>query len=207
MKLGMRKTPPVCTFKRLRVYSQDVSVCTGNRPACGNMRVCCRYTRRRPDCTHGGVLNVHTRGFSLLLFSSLLYSSLLSSLLLLLSSLVSFSFSFLLLFLSFSLFHCTHRDEINQTSDSTNQERPCTTRSTESITENCSAECQPHTCGVFIRWRMFTTHATFIVYFRSCSMKTSLANDFAVVRLETKEGTFHYRNISGEEFIFYYSFQ
>ena len=33
-------------------------------------------------------------------------------------------------------------------------------------------------------------------------MKTSLANDFAVVRLETKEGPFHYRNISGEEFIF-----
>ena len=38
--------------------------------------------------------------------------------------------------------------------------------------------------------------------FRSCSMKTSLANDFAVVRLETKEGPFYYRNISGEEFIF-----
>ena len=36
-------------------------------------------------------------------------------------------------------------------------------------------------------------------------MKTSLANDFAVVRLKTKEGPFHYRNISGEEFIFYYS--
>ena len=33
-------------------------------------------------------------------------------------------------------------------------------------------------------------------------MKTSLANDFAVVRLETKEGLFYYRNISGEEFIF-----
>ena len=33
-------------------------------------------------------------------------------------------------------------------------------------------------------------------------MKTSLANDFEVVRLETKEGTFHYRNISGEEFNF-----
>ena len=33
-------------------------------------------------------------------------------------------------------------------------------------------------------------------------MKTSLANDFAVVRLETKEGPFYYRNISGEEFIF-----
>ena len=30
----------------------------------------------------------------------------------------------------------------------------------------------------------------------------SLANDFAVVRLETKEGPFHYRNISGEEIIF-----
>ena len=66
---------------------------------------------------------------------------------------------------------------------------------------------QPHTCGVFVRWRIFTTHATFIVYFRSCSMKTSLANDFAVVRLETKEGPFYYRNISGEEFIFYYSFK
>ena len=37
--------------------------------------------------------------------------------------------------------------------------------------------------------------------------KTSLANDFAVVRLETKEGPFYYRNISGEEFIFYYSFK
>ena len=33
-------------------------------------------------------------------------------------------------------------------------------------------------------------------------MKTSLVNDFAVVRLKTKEGTFYYRNISGEEFIF-----
>ena len=40
-------------------------------------------------------------------------------------------------------------------------------------------------------------------YFRSCSMKTFLANDFAVVRLETKEGTFYYRNISGEEFFFF----
>ena len=33
-------------------------------------------------------------------------------------------------------------------------------------------------------------------------MKTCLANDFAVVRLETKEGPFYYKNISGEEFIF-----
>ena len=38
-------------------------------------------------------------------------------------------------------------------------------------------------------------------------MKTSLANDFAVVRLETKEGAFDYRNNSGEEFIFYYGFK
>ena len=49
--------------------------------------------------------------------------------LLLLFSLFSFIFSFIF---SFSLFHCTHRDEMNQTSDSTNKERPCTTRSTES---------------------------------------------------------------------------
>ena len=33
-------------------------------------------------------------------------------------------------------------------------------------------------------------------------MKTSLANVFAVVRLETKEGPLYYRNISGEEIIF-----
>ena len=49
--------------------------------------------------------------------------------LLLLFSLFSFIFSFIF---SFSLFHCTHRDEMNQTSDSTNKERPCTTRSSES---------------------------------------------------------------------------
>ena len=29
-----------------------------------DMRACCRYTRRRPDRTHGGVLNVHTGVFS-----------------------------------------------------------------------------------------------------------------------------------------------
>ena len=69
------------------------------------------------------------------------------------------------------------------------------------MTANCSAECPTQL------QRIFTTHATFIVYFRSCSMTTSLANDFAVVRLETKEGPFCYRNISGEEFIFYYSFK
>ena len=68
---GTRKTPPCVRSKRLRVYGQDVSVCTG--------------TRRRPDRTHGGVLDGHTgvfsslslalsRSFLPLLFSSLLFS-------------------------------------------------------------------------------------------------------------------------------------
>ena len=55
-----------------------------------DMRACCRYTRRRPDRTHGGVLNVHTGSF----FSSLLFASLFFSRF----SLLSFSFLFLLLF-------------------------------------------------------------------------------------------------------------
>ena len=45
-----------CTLKtllcvdssRLRVYSQHVHMCL-------NMRTCCRYTRKRFECTHGGV--------------------------------------------------------------------------------------------------------------------------------------------------------
>ena len=37
-------------------------------------------------------------------------------------------------------------------------------------------------------------------------MKTSLANDFAVVRLETKEGPFYYRNISGDGIYFLLQF-
>ena len=53
------------------------------------------------------------------------------------------------------------------------------------------------------RWRLMSSIP---LLFRSCSMKTSLANDLTVVRLETKEGPFYYRNISGEEF-FYYSFK
>ena len=60
-----------------------------------NMRACCRYTRRRPDRTHGGVLNVHTRGFLLSLFSSLFLSLSRSFLPLLFSSLFSLLFSFL----------------------------------------------------------------------------------------------------------------
>ena len=78
-----------------RVYVQNASVCTVRTspcvPATGpnvlDIRACCRYTRRRPDRTHGGVLNVHTGGFSSpLLFSSHFFAS--RSLLLLFSSLV-----------------------------------------------------------------------------------------------------------------------
>ena len=112
VKLGTRKTPCVSV--------QNASVCTVRTspcvPATGpnvlDIRACCRYTRRRPDRTHGGVLNVHTGGFSSpLLFSFLRFSLLLSSFLL--SSLVlsfilhvsfSFLFSCLLLLFSLSLF-------------------------------------------------------------------------------------------------------
>ena len=38
-------------------------------------------------------------------------------------------------------------------------------------------------------------------------MKTPLANDFAVVRLNKRKGTFYYRNISDEGINFYYSFK
>ena len=39
--------------EKLRVYVQNVTVCTGTTPACGN--TCGRGAR-----THGNVLNVHT---------------------------------------------------------------------------------------------------------------------------------------------------
>ena len=45
VKLGTRKTPLCVRSKRLRVYGQDVSVCTGNRPEC---------------LGHSGLLPVHT---------------------------------------------------------------------------------------------------------------------------------------------------
>ena len=61
---GTRKTP--------RVLIQHASVRTVRTPPCVpatgphvfNMRARCRYTRRRPDGAHGGVLNRHTGGFS-----------------------------------------------------------------------------------------------------------------------------------------------
>ena len=93
------------------MYVQNASVCTVRTspcvPATGphveeDMRACCRCTRRRPDRTHGGVLNGHTGVFlfslscslsffpsSSLLFSSLLFSSLLFSSLLFSSLLFS----------------------------------------------------------------------------------------------------------------------
>ena len=45
VKLGTRKTSLCVRSKDLRVYGQDVSVCTGNRPAC---------------LRHAGPLPVHT---------------------------------------------------------------------------------------------------------------------------------------------------
>ena len=109
VKLGTRKTP--------RVYVQNASVCTVRTSPCvpatsphvQDMRACCRYTRRRPDRTHGGVLNVHTGEVSLLsLLLSLSLSVALSLVLsfvfssLVLSLFLHVSFSFFLLFSLFS---------------------------------------------------------------------------------------------------------
>ena len=87
-RLGTRKTP--------RVLIQQASVRTVSTPPCvpatrphvEHMRARCRYTRRRADGTHGGVLNQHTGGFCLLSLSffSLSFSSLFS----LVSPLLSF---------------------------------------------------------------------------------------------------------------------
>ena len=48
--------PRVYVQKRLRVYVQNVPVCTGTTPACGN-------TCGRGAGTHGDVLNLHTEVF------------------------------------------------------------------------------------------------------------------------------------------------
>ena len=45
------------TLKNTRVYVQNVSVCTGNTSTCVN-------TCARGAGTHGGVLNLHTEGWS-----------------------------------------------------------------------------------------------------------------------------------------------
>ena len=92
-------------------------------------------------------------------------------------------------------------------------------RKTLKITVGCPPCTYPsirnknfHTCGLWARPPVLSpvpvpsqaihSRTGLFLHFRSCSMKTSLANDFAVVRLEMKEGPFDYRNISGEEFIF-----
>ena len=107
------------------MYVQNASVCTVRTspcvPATGphvlDMRACCRYTRRRPDSTHGSVLNVHTGGFSLLslllslslsLLLSLVLSFLFSSLVLSLFLHVSFSFFLLFSLFSFLLYLLFH---------------------------------------------------------------------------------------------------
>ena len=146
------ENPPVCTFKNASVCTVRTSPCV---PATGphvlDMRACCRYTRRRPDRTHGGVLNVHTGGFSLLSLllslslslccslSFFLSSSLLLSCLSSYMSLSLFFFSFLFSlfsFLLYLLFHllCLHTQKwrLDQTNNSINEARPCTTRSIES---------------------------------------------------------------------------
>ena len=51
------KKPPCVDSKRLRVYVQDVPVCTDTTPACGS-------TCARGAGTHGDVLNLHTEVFS-----------------------------------------------------------------------------------------------------------------------------------------------
>ena len=44
-KLTMTPLPPVCPFKTLRVYVQDVPVCTGNTRTCvSHVRVVPAYT-------------------------------------------------------------------------------------------------------------------------------------------------------------------
>ena len=121
-------------------------------------------------------MNVHTGGFSSpLLFSSHFFAS--RSLLLLFSSLVlslflhvslffffSFLFSLFSFIFSFIFSFCTHRDEIRQTSDSTNYERPCTTRSTESREE--LSTCQSllcHILGIFRVLRQIRPQAPLLV--------------------------------------------
>ena len=111
-----RGKPPCVSVQNASVCTVRTSPCVpATGPNVQDIRACCRYTRRRPHRTHGGVLNVHTGGFtSPLLFSSLIPSLLVlsfsSSLLLsCLSSYMSLSLFFLLFslfsFLLYLLFH------------------------------------------------------------------------------------------------------
>ena len=88
--------PPVCQNASVGGAFKTPPCVPGKRPHVLDMRAFSRYTRRRLERTHGGVLNLHTEGFSafsvflalslsLLLFSlsalfSLVSLSLLSSL-------------------------------------------------------------------------------------------------------------------------------
>ena len=94
-RLGTRKTPPCVGSKRLCVPVQSASVCGGKTPACVvHIRPFSGYTRRRPDRTHGDVLNLHTEGFSAFSVFLALSSSLSSPLL---PPLLSFSLPSILL--------------------------------------------------------------------------------------------------------------
>ena len=102
------KTPPCVRSGRLRVYRQQARMSKTFGPVAG---------------THGDVLTVHTEAFWTdtqggfhLLFSSLV--SLLTCLFLFFF--LSFLFSLFSFIFSFIFSFCTHRDEIRQTSDSTN---------------------------------------------------------------------------------------
>ena len=46
--------------KRSRVHIQNVSVCAVKTQVSYVARAYCRHTRRRFECTHGAVLNLHT---------------------------------------------------------------------------------------------------------------------------------------------------
>ena len=68
-----RKREGLASGKRPRAQFQHASVCRfkthpcvpARRPHVFNTRAFCRYTRRRFECTHGGVLNLSMGGFPL----------------------------------------------------------------------------------------------------------------------------------------------
>ena len=52
-RLGTQKNPPCVDSKRPRVYRHHAHMFC-------HMRACCRYTRRHPESTYGGLLDGHT---------------------------------------------------------------------------------------------------------------------------------------------------